>query len=182
MINAIFDDLDNTDIYLFKYPDTNQWDPNRNTNEFIGNLSLYKSYGLLSFTVGLQGGNPFGIINNQPKNISGQPWINSAFNQSTEELIPAYFDRLDKILRTSDELGMTPIINMFYAAQTNDIMSNKTIMIAINNTLDWFMNTNYTHFMIEVANECNVFDNILNFDNMANIVKYIRSYTNGRYQ
>ena len=106
MINAIFDNNKTEYNYLFTYPDTGKWDPNRNTNEYVGNLTKYKDAGMLAFTVGLQGGNPFGYGFNEPNNISGQPWINSAFDYSTGDLIPAYFDRLTQILKQADDLGM----------------------------------------------------------------------------
>ena len=59
LINAIFDNYNPEYTYLFEYPDTNLWDPTRNTNEFVSNLTTYKEYGMVSFTVSLQGGNPF---------------------------------------------------------------------------------------------------------------------------
>ena len=86
LIQGVFDDANTSTQYLWEYPDTHKWDPDRNVNEFVGNLSLYKSKQLLAFTVGLQGGNPFGFGNNEPKNISGQPWIVSAFDFKTGQI------------------------------------------------------------------------------------------------
>ena len=44
------------------------------------------------------------------------------------------------------------------------------------------MATNYTNFLIEVANECNFIKNdILGEDAMPETIKYIREYTNNRY-
>ena len=110
MINSIFDNSAEEYNYLFKYPDTGKWDPTRNTNEFVSNLTTYKSYGMLSFTVGLQGGNPFGYGFNEPNNISGQPWINSAYDEKTGDLVPAYFTRLQQILKETDDIGMTRLV------------------------------------------------------------------------
>lgn len=106
MINCIFDNSNTEYNYLFTYPDTGKWDPSRNTNEYVGNLTSYKEKGMLAFTVGLQGGNPFGYGFNEPNNISGQPWDNSAFDEKTGDLVPAYFDRLSQILKEADNLGM----------------------------------------------------------------------------
>ena len=55
MIQGIFDDANASTVNLWEYPDTHKWDPWRNTMEFIGNMSIWKSYGLLAFTVGMQG-------------------------------------------------------------------------------------------------------------------------------
>ena len=55
MVQGIFDDYNESTVNNFKYPDTNKWDATRNTNEFIGNTSLWRSNNLLAVTVGLQG-------------------------------------------------------------------------------------------------------------------------------
>ena len=41
---------------------------------------------------------------------------------------------------------MTPMIQLFYGPQVTKINNNITIMKAINNTLDWLMQTGYTNF------------------------------------
>ena len=43
MVNAIFDDENEFTKNLWKYPDSNIWDPERNTKEFIKMLPVYKS-------------------------------------------------------------------------------------------------------------------------------------------
>ena len=58
LIQAIFDDRNNSTRHNWKYPDTGVWDAERNVDEFIGNLSTWYAAGLRSFTVGLQGGSP----------------------------------------------------------------------------------------------------------------------------
>ena len=60
LIQGVFDDYNTSTVHLWDYPDTKQWDPMRNTQEFVGNMSLWREKGLLSFTVGLQGGSPGG--------------------------------------------------------------------------------------------------------------------------
>ena len=154
MIQGIFDDSNQSTVYLWKYPDTKKWDPDRNVDEFVGNLSLYKSKQLLSFTVGLQGGNPFGFGNNEPSNITGQPWIVSAFDFKTGELNNKWMSRLSKVLAEADKLGMIPIINFFYPAQVKRFVSNDIIIDAIKNMVQWLLNTGYENIMIDVMNEC----------------------------
>ena len=66
MVNAIFDDENPHTKHLWNYPDTNEWNPNRNTSEFIEMLPLYKNHGLLAFTVNLQGGAPSGYYRLEP--------------------------------------------------------------------------------------------------------------------
>ena len=65
--------------------------------------------------------------------------------------------------------------------------NNDVIMNAINNTLDWLMDTengagNYSNIMIEVTNECNSVDNsILGETGMPDTISYMQDYTKGRY-
>ncbi|MGQ9488525.1 MAG: hypothetical protein ACUVTY_04385 [Armatimonadota bacterium] len=56
MVQAISDDECEQTRHLWAYPDTGVWDPDRNTDEFCKMLPVYRSFGLLAVTVGLQGG------------------------------------------------------------------------------------------------------------------------------
>ena len=60
MVNAIFDDETDSTRYRWVYPDTKSWDAERNTQEFLANMPIYRKKGLLAFTVNLQGGSPQG--------------------------------------------------------------------------------------------------------------------------
>ena len=50
MVQGIFDDYNSSTIKYWYYPDINDYDPMRNTKEFIGNVSIWRSYNLLAFT------------------------------------------------------------------------------------------------------------------------------------
>src|SRR5262249_14182501 len=56
MVQAIFDDLNPETVHLWRYPDTNKWDPERNTREFIAAMPAWRQHGLLGMTLNLQGG------------------------------------------------------------------------------------------------------------------------------
>ena len=74
MVQAIFDDENHETAIQWQYPDTKEWDPDRNTDEFCSALPIYREHGLLAVTVGLQGGGPIynpDIYDN---------YLNSAFN------------------------------------------------------------------------------------------------------
>ena len=60
MVQGIFDDLNIPTREKWKYPDTKVWDANRNTDEFIKAMPSWKEYGLMVFTINLQGGSPEG--------------------------------------------------------------------------------------------------------------------------
>ena len=87
------------------YPDIKKWDPERNTREFLGIMSVWRSQQLLSFTVGLQGGCPYGYC-------ASQACIVSAYDFETGALDESFFGRLEQILSKADELGQVPIAVM----------------------------------------------------------------------
>jgi len=106
MVQGIFDDLNDSTNYYWIYPDTKKWDAERNTAEFIDNMEIWRSNGLLAFTLNMQGGSPQGYS-------SSQPWYNSAYFEDGR-LREDYLERLEKILDRADELGMVPILGLFY--------------------------------------------------------------------
>jgi hypothetical protein len=148
MVQGIFDDLNTETKNTWIYPDTKKWDPDRNTDEFVMNMQKWHSYGLLSFTINLQGGSPQGYS-------SAQPWYNSAYTEDGS-LRPEYMVRLEKILNRADELGMVPIVGLFYFGQDERLKDEKSVINAVNNVIGWLMDRNYKNILVEVNNECNV--------------------------
>jgi len=148
MVQGIFDDLNDTTIYYWAYPDTKKWDADRNTAEFIQNMELWHSYGLLSFTINMQGGSPQGYS-------MKQPWINSAYREDGS-LREDYMKRLEKILDRADELGMVPILGLFYFGQDQNLADEKAVVSAVNNVIDWLHEKEYRNILIEVNNESNI--------------------------
>ncbi|HUX95505.1 MAG TPA: hypothetical protein VMV47_07210 [Bacteroidales bacterium] len=148
MVQGIFDDLNDTTVYKWIYPDTKKWDADRNTNEFVKNMEEWHSYGLLSFTINMQGGSPQGYS-------SRQPWINSAYHEDGS-LRNDYLTRLEKILDKADEIGMVPILGLFYFGQDQHLADEKAVINAVNNIIDWLQDKEYRNILIEINNECNV--------------------------
>lgn len=148
MVQGIYDDENPETAGMWKYPDTQSWDADRNTNEFVQNMAVWHSYGLLSFTINLQGGSPQGYS-------QGQPWINSAID-SAGNLKPAYMTRLKKILDKADELGMVPILGIFYFGQDERVKDEKAVINAVTNTVNWLFDNDYRNVLIEINNECNI--------------------------
>ncbi len=148
MVQGIFDDLNPETTSNWIYPDTEKWDPDRNTDEFIAHMAEWKSYGLLSFTINLQGGSPFGYSQNQP-------WINSAFDEAGE-IRSDYLDRLTRILDEADRLGMVPILGLFYFGQDENMKDEQAILTAVTGIRDWIHQKGYRNILIEANNECNV--------------------------
>ena len=148
MVQGIYDDTNPETDSLWKYPDTRKWDADRNTREFVDNMETWYRHGLLSFTINLQGGSPQGYSREQP-------WINSAFNEDGS-LKPEYMARLEKILDKADDLGMVPIVGLFYFGQDERLKDEAAVINAVNNSIDWLFEKDYRNILIEVNNECNV--------------------------
>lgn len=148
MVQGIFDDLNDTTVYKWIYYDTGKWDADRNTNEFVQSMEEWHSYGLLSFTINMQGGSPQGYS-------SRQPWINSAYYEDGT-LRDDYLTRLGRILDKANEIGMVPILGLFYFGQDQHLSDEEAVKNAVNNVIDWLHNKEYRNILIEINNECNV--------------------------
>jgi hypothetical protein len=145
MVQGIFDDENPQTAGQFAYPDTKVWDADRNTLEFVAAMPSWYEHGLISFTLNMQGGSPLGYGN--------KGWINSGYDQSGN-LKPAYMNRLEKILDRADELGMVPILGLFYFGQDQILTNDDAVKNAVKNTVSWILDKGYENVLIEIANEC----------------------------
>ena len=176
MVQGIFDDMNPETFYKWAYPDTKKWDPDRNTSEFVGNMELWHQHGLLSFTINMQGGSPEGYSRLQP-------WHNSGYEEDGS-LRPEYLARLEKILDKADELGMIPILGLFYFGQDQRLKDETAVVNAVNNMIDWLFDKNYKNILIEINNECNVnYDHeILKPQRVHELINLVRSREKNGYR
>jgi hypothetical protein len=147
MVQAVFDDLNPETRSRFDYPDA-PWDPQRNVDEFCAALPIYYQHGLLAVTVNMQGGSPEGYSQEQP-------WVNSAFAPNGT-LRPAYMERLTQVLTAADAIGMVVILGLFYFGQDEHLEDENAIRSAVINTMDWLKSGNWSHVLVEIANEIDV--------------------------
>lgn len=147
MVQGIFDDLNPESRNQFAYPDTKEWDAERNTREFILNMEGWRKNGLLAFTLNLQGGSPLGYGN--------KDWINSAFD-AKGELQTEYLKRLQQILDKADKLNMVVILGYFYFGQDQYLENEKAVINATDNITHWILDQGYKNVLIEINNECDV--------------------------
>lgn len=145
MVQGVFDDLNPESAKQFAYPDTKKWDAQRNNDEFVAAMSDWKAHGLLAFTLNMQGGSPYGYGN--------KTCLNPGFN-ADGSLMPAYMNRLDKILKKADDLNMVVILGLFYFGQDQALTNDMAVTHAVNNTVDWLFEKGYRNVLIEIANEC----------------------------
>jgi hypothetical protein len=148
MVQGIFDDLNPATRGQWAYPDTREWDPDRNTQEFMEAMASWREHGLLSFVINLQGGCPYGYCRNQP-------WDNSAFS-SDGSLRQDFMNRLERILDHADELGMIPMVGYFYFGQDENLVDEEAVKRAVVNATEWLLEKGYTNVIVEINNECNV--------------------------
>jgi len=146
MVQAIVDDEDPETRGLWAYPDTGQWDAERNTNHFCAMLPAYRSHGLLAVTIGLQGG---GSV------YRPEVWDHCIFSGFSADgaLKDAYRKRLLRVLNAADDCGMIVIINLFYWKQIRPIPDDRTVVKAVEHAADFLLNTGYRNILIDVANE-----------------------------
>jgi hypothetical protein len=147
MVQGIFDDLNPETRELFKHPDTDAWDPDRNTDEFVAAMDEWHAHGLFAFTMNLQGGSPTGYGN--------KDWINSTFDEKGN-LRQTYVTRLKKILNRADQLGMVVILGYFYFGQDQHLENEAAVINAVDNATKWLLDKGYKNILVEINNECNV--------------------------
>ncbi|MGF1485159.1 MAG: hypothetical protein ACFBZ8_12435 [Opitutales bacterium] len=148
VVQAIFDDLNPETRSRWNYPDTGEWDPDRNTREFIEAMPVWKDYGLRCLCFNLQGGSPQGYSREQP-------WHNSTF-EADGSLRPEYLARLSKILAEADRLGLVVNLGLFYFGQDHRLTDEAAVIRAVDNAVEWLLQTGYQNLLLEVNNECNV--------------------------
>lgn len=144
MVQGVFDDLNPKTRDTFAYPDTQKWDAERNNKEFVSAMPVWKSYGLNSFSLNMQGGSPFGYGNFD--------FLNPGF-KSDGALDRNYMKRLDRILKKADELGMVVILGLFYFGQDQNLKDEEAVINATKNMLDWLFKKEFKNVIIEINNE-----------------------------
>jgi hypothetical protein len=173
MVQGIFDDLNPEFVDRWRYPDTGEWDADRNTDEFVAAMPSWYESGLRGFTLNLQGGSPLGYGN--------RPWINSTFDEHGD-MRPEYLDRLSRILDRADELEMVVILGLFYFGQDQNLADEAAVVRAVDNAVGWLFENGYRNVLIEVNNEADVdaYDHaILEPDRVHELILRVRENENG---
>ncbi len=174
MVQGVFDDITGSTeaAKRFAYPDTGVWDAKRNTAEFVAAMEEWHSYGLLAFTLNLQGGSPMGYGGNSN-------FVNSAFDKDGA-FRDDYKERLRLIIERADELGMVVILGYFYQGQDQYLESEAAVYRAVKEATEWILESGYLNVMIEINNESDVkaYDHqILKSINVHTLIEYVKSIT-----
>ena len=148
MVQGIFDDRNPETRGRWAYPDTGKWDAERNTREFIAAMPVWRKHGVLSFTINLQGGSPEGYS-------KAQPWDTGAIRPDGS-LREDYMLRLRRILDRADELGMVPIVGLYYFGQDQRVTDEAAVKRSVEASVRWILAQGYRNILLEICNECNV--------------------------
>lgn len=146
-IQGIFDDA--ADPGRFARWGNDSWDPSAHTDGLIAALPEWYGYGLRAFTVGFQGGGPCFTVKNNTID-------NNPFGEDGGSLDPAYADRMDRLIRAADDLGMVVIVSYFYGAQARRLKDGRAVRNAVTTASNFLKDGGYTNVLIEVANELNI--------------------------
>ncbi|MGB2824889.1 MAG: hypothetical protein WBF17_28210 [Phycisphaerae bacterium] len=147
LVQGVFDDRNGETRGMWDYPD-GPWDPQRNVEGFVEAMGAWRAKGLVSFTINFQGGSPKGYSRHQP-------WYNSAF-EVDGELRDDYRRRMKLVLDRADELGMAPIVGVFYFGQEYRLTDEQSVVRALDGAIDWLTGEGYANVLIEIANEVDV--------------------------
>ena len=146
-IQGVFDDKEDPDRFA-RFGWTS-WDADRHTDELIRSLPTWYSYGLRCVTVGFQGGMPVFTVENSSIN-------NNPFSDDGKVIDKAYLERMDRLIRAADALGMVVIVSILYQGQAPRMRSGAVIRNAVRATCGWLRDNRFTNVIIEVANEYNI--------------------------
>lgn len=122
------------------------YDPERQTDELIAALPQWYRYGLRAFTVGFQGGGPCYTI--EAKTIGNNP-----FGADGARIDPAYGQRMDRLIRAADSLGMVVIVSLFYMAHVGKLRDDNAVRTAVETAAQFLVEQGYTNVILEIANE-----------------------------
>lgn len=181
MANGLFDDANPLTRDLWKYPDTRAWDPERNTNELIDMLPVYRSHGLDAICVNLQGASPLGYYRSDESGLAdlisrihtdhpdateeeiwrgvpgtvSQPWNSGALNPDGS-LRPDFMARAERLLRAIDDAGMATVLGIYYFGQDERVQDESAVIHAVEESCSWVLAQGFENVVIEVNNESDV--------------------------
>jgi hypothetical protein len=175
-VQAIFDDANPATRPNWCYPDGSEFDPDRQTDEFIGLLPEYYRHGIRAITINLQGGGPKG-----GQFTREQQWVNTGLTP-TGYLKPDYVDRLDRVLSAADRNGMVVILGIFYFGQDQRIRDEAAVVRAVSETVRFLVEADYRNVLIEIANECDLgYDHdILKPKRVHELLRQVQSESDGK--
>ena len=148
-VQATFDDANPATRTRWAYPDTGEWDPERNTAELCAALPAWRQHGVLAFTINVQGG---GAI------YDAEVYDHFDNNGFTAEgkLKPAYARRIQQVVTRADELGMVVIVGLFYWKHVGKLANEAAVWQAAYGTTEFLAGCGHRNILVELANETDI--------------------------
>ena len=172
-IQGIFDDKE--DVARFNRFGAEKFDADKNTNDLIESLKEWYDFGLRAVTVGFQGGGPCFTIKNDTIR-------NNPFSEDGLSIDSKYLDRMDRIIKAADEIGMVVIVSYFYPGQMVRMKDADSIVNAVKTASEFLKHQKYTNVIIEVCNEhdlCKSHPIVSEEEGMAVLINIAREASGG---
>ena len=125
------------------------FEPDKNTMDLIASLPQWYAFGLRAFTVGFQGGGPCFTTSN--KTIDNNP-----YTADGRLIDSAYLDRMDRLIRAADAIGMVVIVSFLYPGQLPRLQDDQAVTEAVRSAARFLREQQYTNVLIEVCNEMDI--------------------------
>ena len=139
MVNSVFEDRG--DKIPSEYRD---FDPEKNTDEFISRIPEYVNAGVNAFTISLQGGSP-----------GYEGAVNSAY-EADGSLREDYLERVKRAIKAADCNSAVVILSCLYQRQHSHgsaLNTRDDIRNAIVNTVKWIQENHLQNVVLEISNE-----------------------------
>ncbi len=122
------------------------FDPSQNTDELIAALPQWYAKGLRAITVGMQGGGSC-------YTISGQDLQNNPYSADGRVIDGAYLNRLDRLIKACDDIGMVVIVSLFYGLNTQYLNDAQAVINVVKGMAAHLRDGGFNNTIIEIANE-----------------------------
>ena len=122
----------------------------KNTDDLIKALPEWYDAGIRAITVGLQGGGPIFTFKDWSVIETG------CFSSDGKTIDEGYKNRITKIIKACDEIGMLVIVSLLYQAQIHLLNGGAAITQAIKTACEFLSGLDYNNIIIEIANEHDV--------------------------
>ncbi len=139
MVNSVFEDRGDKLPAEFK-----DFDPEKNTDEFISRIPDYVASGVNCFTISLQGGMP-----------GYEGAVNTAF-EPDGSLRDEYMSRVARVIRSADVHSAAIILSCFYQRQHSNpsaLEGREAINKAVSATSRWIKKNRFSNVILEISNE-----------------------------
>ncbi len=139
MVNSVFEDRGDKMPHEFV-----DFDPDKNTDEFISRIPEYVNAGANAFTISLQGGSP-----------GYEGAVNSAF-EADGSLREDYLERVKRVIKIADKNSAVIILSCLYQRQNSHLSAlnlKDDIRNAIVNTVKWIKDNDFKNIVLEISNE-----------------------------